>query len=240
MGAHRAHLRGEARPVSRLALVSAGAAHGIVEAVARDAGLEVGGHFGAVGAMLEKFDAGAPCDVVILTRRQVDALAAAGRVVAASVADVGRVATSIAVRAGTEIPDVSSESTLRAALLASDGIYFPDPAKATAGIHFRQVLEKLGIVGDVAARVRNFPNGATSMREMAQAPGHPIGCTQATEILATPGVTLVAPLPAGFDLETTYTAAVSARAGDRRTAAEFVARLTGTAAQAKRQAAGFA
>jgi len=101
------------------------------------------------------------------------------------------------------------------------------------------VLDRLGIAAQVAARVRNFPNGATSMREMARAGGKPIGCTQATEILATPGVELVAPLPEEYGLETTYTVAVSARAGDRDAAAGFVEALAGSASAAMRREAGF-
>jgi len=54
-----------------LRLVSAGAAHALVQASARAAGVEVAGSFGAVGAMLEKLDAGEAADVVILTRKQV-------------------------------------------------------------------------------------------------------------------------------------------------------------------------
>ena len=221
-------------------LVSAGAAQAIVHAVAREAGVAIEGTFGAVGAMLEKLDAGEPCDVVILTRAQVEELAARGRVRPESVADLGTVATAIGVRAADPAPDVSGEAGLRAALLAADAIYFPDPARATAGIHFAKVVDALGIREQVAPRVRNFPNGATSMREMAAAGGHPIGCTQATEILATPGIRLVAPLPRGFDLETTYTAAVNAVAADPPGAAAFVARLTGAASRPQRAAAGFA
>jgi len=101
------------------------------------------------------------------------------------------------------------------------------------------VAASLGIADEVRAKVRNFPNGATSMREMAAATGHPIGCTQATEILATPGIRLVAPLPRGLDLETTYTAAVDARAADPGVARDFVARLTSPQGRAQRQALGF-
>ncbi len=222
-----------------LALLSAGAAQALVRTVAHAAAVEVTGSFGAVGAMLEKFDAGEPCDVLILTRKQVDALARDGRVVAGSVADVGRVATAIGVLAGHSAPDVSGEAVLRQALLAADAIYFPDPARATAGIHFIKVLDTLGVRGVLEPRLRTFPNGATAMREMASAGGHPIGCTQASEILATPGLQLVAALPRGFDLETTYSAAVSAKAADPKAAAAFVARLTGPLAQAERSAAGF-
>ena len=219
--------------------VSAGAAHGLVAAAARDAGVGVEGSFGAVGAMLEKFKSGEPCDVVILTHAQIADLTAAAKVIPETSADLGSVPTAIAVREGAELPDVSNEAALRAALLAADTIHFPDPAKATAGIHFAKVLDQLGIRGQVDARMRTHPNGATAMKAMAESGGNPIGCTQATEILATPGVRLVQPLPKGFDLETVYTAAVAAGSSQAKTAADFVARLAGESGRAARVKAGF-
>lgn len=223
----------------RLDFVAAGAAQGLVSAVARESGIEVAGSFGAVGAMLEKFRDGAPCDVLILTHAQVTDLAATGDVLADTCADLGAVATSVAVRADTPIPGVATARQLRAALLAADAIYFPDPAKATAGIHFAKVIDGLGIRTQVTSRLQTFPNGATAMAAMAKAGGTPIGCTQATEILATPGITLVAPLPKGCDLETVYTAAVSAKAQRAAEAREFVAHLAGEGTRASRAAAGF-
>ena len=83
-------------------------------------------------------------------------------------------------------PPVGDAAGLRAALLAADAIYFPDPKQATAGIHFAGVLERLGIAADVASRLKTFPNGATAMRELAAATtDRPIGCTQVTEIIST-------------------------------------------------------
>ena len=209
----------------KLRFVSAGAAHALVAASAKSAGIAVEGSFGAVGAMLERFLAGEACDIVILTRRQVDELAARGLVLKDSIADLGAVPTSIAVRASDSVPPISDGPSLREALLAADAIYFPDPAKATAGIHFNRVLEKLAIHATVASRIRTFPNGATAMRAMAEASGHPIGCTQATEIRATPGVKLVAPLPPGFDLVTVYSGAVNAAASDAAVASRFLSGL---------------
>jgi len=219
--------------------MSAGAAQAFVGALAARERVDVAGSFGAVGAMREKFLSGEGCDVLILTRAQIDALARDGLVVGETVADLGTVPTAIAVRAGKPVPDVSGEAGLRAALLAADAIYFPDPAKATAGIHFAKVLDQLGIRPTIEPRIRNFPNGATSMREMAEARGNPIGCTQATEILATPGVHLVAPLPSGFELETIYTAAVSAKAADPLRARAFVNALGGASSRELRATAGF-
>jgi molybdate transport system substrate-binding protein len=219
--------------------IAAGAAQGLAASIAKDAGVEVAGSFGAVGAMREKFLGGEACDVVILTHAQIAELSAQGRVDPLTSADLGSVPTAIAVRASDPVPDVSGEAPLRAALLAADAIYFPDPAKATAGIHFAKVIDQLGLRQQVEGRLQTFPNGTTAMRAMAEARGHPIGCTQATEILATPGIRLVAPLPPGFDLETVYTAAVSRGAADPAAAARFVERLAGESARETRDRAGF-
>lgn len=226
MGARREDFRGEARPV-KARLVSAGAAQALVARQAAAQGIEIDASFGAVGAMLEKYLAADACDIVILTRKQVDELAAQGRVDRATVLDLGAVPTSIAVREREPSPNISDADALAIALLAADAIYFPDPAKATAGIHFRNVLERLGILDRVRGRIRNFPNGAATMRAMAEAEGQPIGCTQATEIRATPGVRLVGPLPAGLDLVTVYAGAVDVRAADRTAARRFLASLAG-------------
>src|SRR5258706_15888985 len=111
----------------RLEFVSAGAAQGLITTVAKQSGVEVAGPFGAVGAMLEKFRAGEPCDVVILTRAQVSALIASREALAGTDADLGGAPTAIAVRAVDPSPPVDDEKNLRAALLAADAIYFPDP-----------------------------------------------------------------------------------------------------------------
>ncbi len=227
-----------------LHILSGGAAQGVVRALQEDfraqTGAGVQGTFGAVGMMKEKLLSGAPCDVLILTQALIDELEAAGRVAPGSAAPMGRVKTGIAVKAGEAQPDVSSADGLRAALLAARGIYFPDPQKATAGIHFINVVKKLGILADIEPALRPFPNGATAMAAMAKdnEPGL-IGCTQVTEIMYTEGVTLVAALPIEFELATVYTAAVSSRSEQPELAQRLVAALSGDASRGLREKGGF-
>jgi molybdate transport system substrate-binding protein len=216
--------------VKTLRILSGGAAHGLVErirpAFEAETGCTIDGTFSAVGAMRDKLLAGEPADVMILSRALIGELAKSGHVVAASVTDVAHVATAIAVRKGDPLPDVGTADGLRVALAKADAIHFPDPAQATAGIHFAQVIRKLGLWDQVESRLRLAPNGATAMRALAASTERrPIGCTQETEIRTTPGVTLVAPLPAGYDLVTTYTAAVTTRATAPAEAAALIARL---------------
>ena len=66
-----------------------------------------------------------------------------------------------------------------------------------------------------------------------------VGCTQATEILYTPGVALVGPLPEPFALATDYSGAVVA-ASDRASAArEFCELLGGSQSRDLRRRSGF-
>lgn len=221
----------------RIAILGAGAAQGLAGTLSRRAGVELEGAFGAVGGILEKYLAGEACEILVLTHAQVAQLTARGRVALDFCSDLGRVRTSVAVRAGAAKPDVGTAAGLREALLASDAIFLPDPHKATAGIHFAKVIADLGIAREVAGRLRAFPNGMTAMRALAGATGNPIGCTQTTEIVATPGVALVAPLPKEHELATVYTATL--KPGASEPARTFATLLAGRVSAADRAAAGF-
>jgi molybdate transport system substrate-binding protein len=229
----------------KLTLLSGGAANGLVSALSAqfkaETGADIDGTFGAVGAMRDKLIGGASAGVVILTSALIAELAKAGHVVAGSAADLGAVATGVAVRSGDPAPAIGDADTLRAALLGADAIYFPDPRLATAGIHFAKVLERLGLAEAVAPRLRTFPNGQTAMAALAaQQGGRPIGCTQITEILNTKGVTLVGDLPAEFALATVYTLGICAKAQSSDLARRFAALLTGEGSRDLRRKLGFA
>lgn len=223
-----------------LDILSAGAAKAVVISACADLGVIPGGAFGAVGAMQDKLLAGEPCDVIVLTRPMIDALAESGKAVAESVADLGRVKTGVAVKKGTPRPNVSRAETLASALMGAEAVYVPDLKKSTAGKHIANVLAELGIASEVAGRIREFPNGAAAMRAMADAPGiYSIGCTQVSEILYTEGAELVGALPDEFELSTLYSAAVCTGAADKTVARNFVLFLTGEATQRMRRKAGF-
>lgn len=227
-----------------LHLISGGAAQGLVsqlrDRLAAEQAVAVEGSFGAVGMMKDKLLAGAPCDVVILTDALIRELAVQGHVVADSITALGVVRTGVAVKSGRPLPAIDTAASLASLLRASSGIYFPDPVKATAGIHVMKVLKALGLDQELAGKLRPYPNGATAMREMAQADREDVvGSTQVTEILYTPGVQLVGVLPREFELATVYTAAVCSKAMDPRAAAALIGLLAGDGAKALREAGGF-
>jgi len=231
--------------VTTVNILSGGAAQGLVRGVAEaykaQTGFGIDGEFGAVGIMADKLRASTPADLVILTQSLLARLAEEKLVVSSSIADVGRVETALAVRNRDPKVAVKTEGDLREVLRAADAIYVPDTRASTAGQHVAKVLDRLGIAYELASRLKIFPNGATAMRELAtSAATRPIGCTQATEIIATDGIALSGSLPPGCELVTMYTAGVTTRAVQPKEAAALIALLTGPDRRELRQRAGFA
>ena len=205
VGADREDLGRQARPVSdSIALLCAGAAKGLVltlePAFTAATGAGIDATFGAVGALREKLLAEAPCDVIVLTAALIGALENEGRVVPGSATSLGRVRTGIAVRAGVPLPDIRDAASLRATLAGASRLLFPDPQRATAGIHFVDVLRRLGIHDDVASALRDVSRTVRRRcaRSRKRAKRGAVGCTQITEINYTQGVTLVGPAAAGI------------------------------------------
>jgi molybdate transport system substrate-binding protein len=230
--------------MTSLNILSGGAAQGLVSSLApkfkEQTGLDIAGEFGAVGAMAGKLRGGTPADIVVLTAALTADLAREKLVSSASISDVGRVETAIAVRAGDPLLSVHDAASLRESLLGADAIFVPDTKASTAGIHVAKVLQQLGIAEVVAARLRIYPNGATAMRHLAETDAlRPVGCTQSTEIISTNGVSLSGSLPKGCDLSTVYTAAVTTRALHPRQAQILIDLLINTDQTKLRERAGF-
>jgi molybdate transport system substrate-binding protein len=230
--------------MTNLNILSGGAAQGLVASLAptfkTNTGFDIAGEYGAVGAMADKLRNGVPADIVILTAALVAKLADEKLVVTSSIADVGLVETAVAVRAGDPKVSVGDAASLCAALIGADAIFVPDTKASTAGIHVAKVLAQLGIADMVADRLKIHPNGATAMRQLAASDAaRPIGCTQSTEIIATPGIVLSAPLPPGCELKTMYTAAVTTNAANADAARVLIDLLIGADARELRSRAGF-
>ena len=227
-----------------LRILSAGAAQAVIERIAADwiqeTGHGVKADFSAVGAMKARVMDGEAVDVVVLTGTLIDELTSSGHVAAGSRADLGKVGTGVAVRAGAPLPDVSNERVLRGNLLAAAKLVCPDPATATAGKVVMRALERLGLADTMKSHWQFFPNGYAAMQYLAasRAP-YEIGITQITEILANPGVTYVGPLPGDLQAMTVYAAGRAVRAAEPDAARNFIARLTSAAARPILAKAGY-
>jgi molybdate transport system substrate-binding protein len=230
--------------MTALRILSGGAAQGLVARLAprfkQLTGLDIEGEFGAVGTMAEKLEAGTAADLVLLTEAVMTDLVRKGLVVGDTATAIGVVETAIAVRAGDPRPTIGDAASLRQALLAAEAIFVPDTLASTAGIHVAAMLDRLGIASEVASRLKIFPNGATAMRHLAASDAATaIGCTQATEILNTPGVMLCGALPPGCGLKTMYSAGVTSQSQQVESAKQLIALLIAPDHAELRERAGF-
>jgi molybdate transport system substrate-binding protein len=227
-----------------LHVLSAGAAQSLIESLRgpfeAGEGVTLRTSFHPVGATMEKLLAGEPCDVVVLTATLLDELARGGDVRTESIAPLGSVHTSIAVREGDEAPDVTTAAALREVFIAADAIFLPDIHRSTAGGHCVAMLRKMGILDRTNAKLRACPDGISAMRELAQSRAvQPVGCTQVTEIAATAGVVPVGPLPGDFALATLYSVAVTERAQQSDAAIRLASLLAGPTTRELRRRCGF-
>jgi len=227
-----------------LHILSGGAAAGLVNPLRAEFeaahGCQIHSTFSAVGAMKEKLLSGERCDLLILTQSLIEGLIASGDVRAGTLRALGVVKTGIAVKHGSSHPAIATRADLQAAFRAAEGIYFPDPKLATAGIHFFKVLQTLGLDVELADRFRTFPNGATAMAAMAKDAGaHVMGCTQVTEIKYTPGIDLIGLLPQEFELATVYALGIPTQAKEPALAQQLADVLTSDATRSLRTNGGF-
>jgi molybdate transport system substrate-binding protein len=227
----------------KINLFSGGAAKAVVTGLQQDfekaSGSTMAAAFGAVGTMRDKLLAGEACDVIILSDALIKDLEQKGHVVAGSARPLGRVDTGVAVRKGTPPITMADGAQLKAALSKAAGFYVPNMEKSTAGIHIAGMLKKLGLFDALKDRIHEYPNGAVAMEALAESAGdHMIGCTQVTEIMYTPGITLVGELPSEFALSTIYTAALCTKAAQPELARRFIETMTSEGSKALRAKAG--
>jgi molybdate transport system substrate-binding protein len=148
--------------------------------------------YDAAGAVKRRIETGEIADALILQKPVIEALAKEGKLAADTLVPLARSGIAVAVRKGAPQPDVSSVEAFTHALLAAKSIAYFDPALGHAGgIHFRGVIERLGIAEAVNAKATLLKTAADFDAEREAE----IAIAQPTDILATPDYEYVGWLP---------------------------------------------
>jgi molybdate transport system substrate-binding protein len=164
-------------------------------------GARIDAEFAPTLGLLDRLRAGETADVVILTREGLDDLAAQGTVVAASCVDLARSFVGIAVKAGANHPDITTESALRATLLGARVAYSRIGA---SGIFFAQLIERMGIASEVNARAKIIPSGFTAERLLGGEAD--LAVQQLSELKQVPGTEVVGPIPRELQIPAVFSA----------------------------------
>lgn len=153
-----------------------------------------------------RVQAGEPFDVVFLASDALDKLIAAGRVVADSKVDLFDSGVAVAVRAGADRPDISSEEALRRAVLAAPRIGY---STGPSGTGLLRLFERWGIAAEISERIVQAPPGVP-VGTLAARGEVALAFQQLSELLHLEGIDVIGPMPEPIQITTTFSGALCA------------------------------
>jgi molybdate transport system substrate-binding protein len=157
---------------------------------------------------IKRLNAGEPfdADVLILRPDYIDAFIKEGKLLAETRTDLVQTGIGVEMRAGTPKPDISSVEAFKRALLGARSIaYLKNGLEST---YLDGLLAQLGIAEAVAAKLTRPESDIVST---LTAKGEvELGIAITTQIVTTPGVELVGPLPPPLQRYYAFPGAVSA------------------------------
>ncbi len=175
-------------------------------------------------------------DVAIFATPQIDDLNKQGKTVAATTADLARTSIGVAVKSGAPKPDISSEDAFKRTLLAAKSITYTKESQT--GVYLTRRLEGLGVAEAIKDKLILQPGGAMTTPAVARGEAE-LAIVLVSDIVSTPGVDLVGPLPASLQNYVMQTAAVGAAAKQPASGAALIKYLASPAAGAVYKAKGF-
>ncbi len=176
--------------------------------------------FGPV--FLRQINAGEPFDVFVSTLPTMEGLFKEGRLIANSRTNLMRSGVGVEVRSGALKPDISSVEAFKRALLGAKSIGY----LRVGGVP--QLIDRLGITDAIKSKVTIPDTDVVS--ELVAKGELELGVVVMTQILTTPGVELVGPLPAEIQFYTTFVGGVSGNSKVPDAARDLIRYLTGPTA----------
>jgi molybdate transport system substrate-binding protein len=161
-----------------------------------------------VGVLKRQIDAGEAFDVAILSPPLIDDLVKAGKIAAATRADIARAGMGVIVRAGASKPDIGSADAFKRALLNAKSISYAKEGAITT--YVASLFERLGIAEQMKAKTKYAAAGDNA--QFVAADEAELGIIIISGILSVPGVELLGPLPPELQNYIVYTGGVGAAA----------------------------
>ena len=184
--------------------------------------------FGTTPELVEMATSDAPFDLAIAPRELLRSAAARASLAPEPMVDIARVGIGVAVRRGAPRPDIATPEALRRALLSARSIA-TIPASAT-GVLLDDIYRRLGIAAAMQARIRAQSGPARVVEAVAS--GEAEIAVFLLNVIASPHLDVVGPLPRELQQEVVYVAGVSARTLATPDARAFIAHVRSPAAAA--------
>ena len=164
--------------------------------------------------LLRRIKAGEPFDILGSPPAVLDAMIKQGKLAADSKTLLVRSDVGVEVRAGAPKPDISTVEAFKAAIMKAKSVtYLPTPGVP-------QMLERIGLADAVKPKATVPDTDIVS--ELVAKGEVELGIVVITQILTTPGVELVGPLPPELRVTTVFGAALAANARAPDAARELI------------------
>ncbi len=148
----------------------------------------------------KRVEAGEAFDVVILSANAIDKLIDSGKILPNSRIDLVKSGVAIAVKEGAQIMDVSSEETVKQAVLAANTIAY---STGPSGVYLTEVFEHWGIAEQIKDRIVKVPPGVPVGSLVAKGEVE-LGFLQLSELLHLKGIIILGPLPTDIQIMTHF------------------------------------
>jgi molybdate transport system substrate-binding protein len=192
----------------------------------RESGIPVSVSFYSSVKSKARIASGETADVYIFNTDLMNDLEKQNKVQAGSRRDLARCGVGVAVRAGAPKPDIASVEAFRRTLTDAKSIAYA--TVGNSGIHFADVVERLGMTPLVVAKARTRPDGLIG--DFLTKGEAEIAVQQIPELMAVPGIDIVGPLPRELQKYSLKAICVVATSKQQEKAKALIEFLTGAAA----------
>lgn len=213
------------------------AVRGAIDALAASADNPLAGialDFAPTAVLLRRIAEGEGADVAILTAEGIDRLVAEGVLAQGSRRDLVLSPIGLAVRSGAPHPRIGTLEAFVETLRAAPSLVYS--RAGASGIFFADLIERLGLAEEMAAKATVIPSGFTA--ETVARGEAELAVQQVSELLVIPGIEVVGRLPEGAQQISTFSAGLFAASDRRKEAQALVEALASPALDGVYEAAG--
>ena len=163
-------------------------------------------HIESVGGVdaAKRVQAGEAFDMVLLASDAIDRLIASGHVQAHSRCDWVNSPVAVAVKSGTPHPNIGSEASLKAAVLAAPTLSY---STGPSGVYLDKLFERWGIAEQIKPRIVVPPPG-TPVGSLVASGQVALGFQQLSELISVNGLDVVGHLPNEVAYITTFSSGI--------------------------------